>query len=76
MRPFKKQANAVEGDEVESLTARRGGEIRIPNARLLYDATKFPRISQANEGNRRDLKKSRIPGDQILPIADAFFRVE
>ncbi len=49
------------------------GEIRTPNPCLMFDTYQIPRISVANEGNRRDLRKSRIQGEHILSSTDAFY---
>jgi hypothetical protein len=37
----------------------------------MFDVTQIPSISLANEGNRRDPKQSRTPGEQILSSTDA-----
>ena len=42
----------------------------------MFDVTQIPSISLANEGNRRDPKQGRTPGEQILSSTDALISAQ
>jgi hypothetical protein len=63
-------------ERVELPTARPGGGDSSSKPSSDVRRNQIPRVRLANEGNRRDPKQSRIPGEQNLSRTDAFIRAE
>jgi hypothetical protein len=65
-----------DGPAIEGIADLAFLEEQAPNLRPAFDGHWIPSISLTNERNRRDPKRSRTPGEQILFQHGGFYSGE